>query len=1029
MPITHSDRKWTLDRTLDDIKRSVYEVVGDLKIEAWRTTEPTPYSRRRSGKRLTLEVGDKWGKLFDCAWFHFTGAVPRTAKGEKVVLLLDVNGEMCVFDDKGMPVRGLTNVASDFWRPFGEPGKRVHPMTPRAKGGEKIDVWADAGYNDLFGKIADDGRIRQAHIAVCREDTRQLYYDFEVLLDLMKSLPDDSARHQQLLAALSDAAQVIKTFSAAEVKSARQILSRVLSAKGGDPSLRFSAIGHAHMDLGWLWPIRETKRKGARTFATMLDLMNRYPDYKFGASQPQLLLWMKESYPALYARIKEKARQGRFEVQGAMWVEADTNATGGESLVRQILQGKRFWREEFGVEVRNLWLPDVFGYTGALPQILKKSGVDYFMTTKMSWNATNSFPRHSFIWQGIDGSTVLAHMPPEGNYNSAALPHSVNSAEKNYFDKDCSRRALLLFGIGDGGGGPGEEHVERLKRIRNLSGIAPVKQEFAADFFKEWAQEAGEFQTWSGELYLEKHQGTLTTHAKNKRCNRLMENALREMEWTATLASVLMGHEYPKARLRDLWRETLLYQFHDILPGSSIKRVYDESRARYKIMLAELNAGIADNVKRLAGLLDTSAFAAPVIAFNSLSWERQQWLKVGRRWAKVTAPPMGCRALDTAATSGETFSVVASEKKIENELLRITFAGDGSIASIWDKENNREVLAEGACANQLSVYDDRGDAWEIPANYADTAPRRMKLVSAKASVDGPSAVLEQTYMIGHSRLVQRIVLMSGSRRIDFVSSADWRETNTMLRTSFPVNVLADEASCNIQFGYIERATHRNTSWEVAKDEVPAQKWIDLSQRDYGVALLNDCKYGHKIKKNVLDLNLLRSAPYPGAVVFDDSNLKPGEPNHKFGDQCDHEFTYSLYPHAGDHVDGGVMRAAYELNIPLQIVTPANGNRTGKRWMPSEKSFISVDSPNVIVETVKIAEDGDDVVVRLYESAKASTKTKVSFGFPVSNLREVDLMEENPRKLKFSNNGVDLDFRPFEIKTLRVSPSGQHPVCS
>ena len=395
----------------------------------------------RSGRRATektLAVGDTWGGLFDCAWFHFTGSVPAAAAGQKVVLLLDVNGELCVFDRDGAPVRGLTNAASTYDYRLGRPGKRVLPFADHARGGESVDIWADAGCNDLFGVLQEGGAIKEAAIATCNEAVRGLFYDYEVLLDFLKVLPEDSPRYQQILTGLTDVVHLIyggiaanHVLSAAEgADAARAILAPLLAQRGGDPSLRVSAVGHAHMDLGWLWPIRETIRKGARTFSTAIANIEKYPDYIFGASQPQYFLWMKEHYPALWTKIVAQVKAGRIEPQGCMWVEADTNVSGGEALVRQILQGKRFFRQEFGVDVRYLWLPDVFGYTGSLPQILKNAAVDYFSTQKLSWSLINPFPHQSFYWQGIDGTRVLTHMLPEETYNSAAAPRGADDREE-----------------------------------------------------------------------------------------------------------------------------------------------------------------------------------------------------------------------------------------------------------------------------------------------------------------------------------------------------------------------------------------------------------------------------------------------------------------------------------------------------------------------------------------------------------------------------------------------------------------------
>jgi alpha-mannosidase len=1017
MPTYKPYTKRHLDMALKEIEGAIYTVVGKLDIRAWCTHEPIPFAQRQTGAEKTLAVGDTWGALFDCAWFHFTGSVPAVAAGQKVVLLLDVNGELCVVDHDGAPVRGLTNAASTYDYRLGRPGKRVLPFADHARGGEPVDVWADAGCNDLFGVLQEGGAIKEAAIATCNETVRGLFYDYEVLLDFLKVLPEDSPRYQQILTGLTDVVHLIYGGIAANADAARAILAPLLAQRGGDPSLRVSAVGHAHMDLGWLWPIRETIRKGARTFSTAIANIEKYPDYVFGASQPQYFLWMKEHYPALWTKIVAQVKAGRIEPQGCMWVEADTNVSGGEALVRQILQGRRFFRQEFGVDVRYLWLPDVFGYTGSLPQILKHAAVDYFSTQKLSWSLINTFPHQSFFWQGIDGTQVLTHMLPEETYNSAAAPRAVQMIEKNYKDSGVSSHALMVFGIGDGGGGPGEEHLERLARIKNLAGLSPVKQEWAATFLESWQADATRFATWSGELYLERHEGTLTTEARNKWYNRKLELALRELEWTSVLAATLTGMPYPAARLTAIWREVLLYQFHDILPGSSIKRVYDESLARYAELHRQTTELTASNDARLAGSINTGRMAQPVLVQNSLSWERTEWVQAHDRWVRATIPPMGYRVVDAAPGSSDAVEgLAATPAGLENDLLRVTFAEDGSIVSIFDKRARREIIAQGARANRLAVYADLGDAWDFPMDYAEQTPQQMALISATPRIDGPRAIVEQVYAIGHSKLRQVIVLTAGSPRLDFVSRLHWREPKTMLRTSFPVAIHADEATFDIQYGHIRRTTHRNTTWDLARDEVAAHKWADLSQGDTGVALLNDSKYGHKVKGNVLDLTLLRSVPYPGPRLVQDADVTPGEPHHAYTDQADHLFTYALYPHAGNHVEGGVIRAGYELNVPLRVLAEGVGGGDG----PISASFLEVDAPNVIVEAVKKAEDGNDIIVRLYEAEHKAAHARLRFGFPIRAAAEVNLMEEEARPLTVRSEGVTLEFRPFEIKTVRVT---------
>jgi alpha-mannosidase len=1003
MTFVRYEKDRDLAEMTERLKEAVYSPLADLEVTAWVTPEPVPYDRRESGRKLELKPGDKWGDLFDCAWFHFRGEVPASAAGRDVVLLIDLNGEACLVDEAGSPVLGLTTVNSDYELGTGKPGKRVVPLTPKAAGGEEVSLWADAGCNDLLGLLPENGRLREARLAVRHPLVRALAFDWQVLHELMTSLPLESPRRHGIRAALHAALLRLDRLDEDEAAAARALLAPELAKRGGDPSLRISAVGHAHLDLAWLWPIRETVRKGARTFATALDLMDRYPDYVFGASQPQLYQWIKERHPALFARVKARAAEGRWEPQGCMWVEADTNLPGGESLVRQILHGRRFFREEFGVEVRNLWLPDVFGYSGALPQLLRKSGVEYFLTAKLAWNIVNKLPHHTFIWKGIDGSEVLTHMPPEATYNSAASPRSILKAETEYIDKEASDRCLVVFGVGDGGGGPGEEHLERLAREGDLAGLSPVVQEPAARFFERVESDRGRLETWSGELYFECHQGTYTSQGRNKRANRKMELALREAEWEAARALWTAGLRYPEAQLEELWKETLLYQFHDILPGSSIARVYRESQERYAL-LAEAAARLTEEAgEAFFAQVDSSSLARPVGVNNSLSWERREFVNVRGKWIKVEVPSLGYAVVDLESASGEFPGPAASPTELENDRLRIRFNPDGSLASIFDKDNRREALAEGSAGNRLAVYRDPGHAWDFPMDYDERPPEFFALKSSEAGVEGPRAWVRQTYAFGGSVLTQEISLLPGSRRLDFVTRVDWRESERMLRTSFAAGVRSDRVTCEIQFGNLERPTHRNTSWDGAKFEICCHKWIDLSDAGYGLALLNDCKYGHKALGNVLDLNLLRSPGYPDPT----------------SDRGRHEFTYALYPHPGDYREGRVIQAAYELNVPLRwrLLRPRKGK------IPARGTFLEIDAPNIIVESVKKAEAGDGLVFRLYEAHGKATAARLRFTEKIARAELVDLLEENPVALPAAEDGLALFFGPFEVHTLRTARAG------
>lgn len=1056
--------------TLDRLREAIYEPIGSLSATAWVTREPVPYEKRTSGVQTQLEPGDKWGELWDCAWFHFEGCVPEYNNKplSRAVLLIDVNGELCLVDEAGSPRQGLTNINSEFETALGLPGKRVVDLAQPGENaaGQSIDLWADAGCNDLFGRYRS-GTLKEAQIAVCHEDVRRLYYDFEVLIELAEQIEEKSARRARVIQALYEASLKLSMINEESVRQADEKIQSQLDKRGGDPMLTISAIGHAHIDLAWLWPIRETIRKGARTFSTVLRNMEKYPDYVFGASQPQLYQWMKEYYPKLYEQVGQRVREGRWELQGAMWVEPDTNISGGEALVRQILYGKRFFQKEFGQDIQTLWLPDVFGYSGSLPQLLRKSGIPYMMTQKLSWSVYNTHPHHSFHWEGIDGSRVLTHLPPEDTYNGPAAPRSLAKIEAAYLDKNVSEHALMLFGIGDGGGGPGEEHLERLTREHNLLGLPPVVQEYSLDFFHKLEQESERFETYRGELYLEKHQGTLTSQARNKRYNRKMEKALRELEFVSSAALALGGtaEDYPSDALERIWKETLLYQFHDILPGSSIARVFDESLERYAALLAEtteLLSAAQNRVTQLAGVAEDQ-----VLAFNSLPWTRTTIIERDGERHRVTLPPMGFaflapeHRLDPTELSEQTAELKADERSLENAHLRVTFGENGGIVSLAHKQqadpySSREMIAPGAEANTLTVYHDRGDAWDFPRDYRDTVAGRMELTGSASRIEGVSAIVEQRYRFGESTLVQKIVLEAGADTLRFETTVDWRESEKMLRASFPVQIMTDQVNCEIQFGYLKRPTTRNNAIEFARDEICAHQYIDLSQPDHGVALLSDSKYGYSAEGHTLDINLLRSPGYPDPVA----------------DRAEHGFVYALYPHAGDFVQAQVYRKGYELNTPISVPerdgqsvekvavgqrgetafsgehayattdgghrligTNAADNHAATQVRPfvnwhaerDRKTFslIQADHPHIMVEAVKKAEDSDHLLFRLYETSGTHAQTKVTFASAYAEILETDLMEQPIRpdqggiETVRHSDSAQLTFSPFEIKTLRV----------
>jgi len=545
----------------------------------------------------------------------------------------------------------------------------------------------------------------------------------------------------------------------------------------------------------------------------------------------------------------------------------------------------------------------------------------------------------------------------------------------------------------------GPEHLERLKREKDLNGLAPVKQEHAIDFFKKLDAKSSRYNSWFGELYLEKHQGTLTSQAKNKWYNRKMEIALREAEFSSTLALIYAQKPYMKTKLEEIWKEVLLYQFHDILPGSSIKRVYDESVERYSILLEQVNNIIESSYSAVTEKIAADYSENSYMVYNSLSWERDEWLFAGGSWHRVNVPPMSCKMIDAGKHEDLIYSINTGEGFIENDIIKVHFNADGTICSIFDKECGCEVLDGESPANKLAVYEDEGDAWDFSIDYRNRCLGSFRIVSSEVIKDGPKAIMRQHYEYGKSKLIQDIVVTAGSRRIDFATSVDWQESGKMLRTSFPVNIHTDTVTCNIQYGSIKRPTYENTSWDRAKFEICAHKWVDLSRKDYGVALMNDCKYGHYVRNNIMDLNLLRSTQEPG----------------KDADKGYHTFTYALYPHKGDEVEGQVNRRAYEMNIPFNLVKIVKAEGLENPLKP----FVEIDAANIIVESVKKAEDSDDIIIRLYESCGFSTEANIKLGIDAETVQLVNLMEEYENDVEIENEKIKLKFKPFEILTLKV----------
>lgn len=997
-----------IDVFLEKLKESYYLAPEPFELSYLKSREPLTFEEQKKGIFIPISVSESWGENFECAWFKLNGKIPESFAGEEVVALINLGGEACIYDDSGNAIQGLTNkrIGTEFDE--AEIKRRVL-ISDCAKGNEEIALLLDSGANNIMGAvewngtIIDDGTVNQAEIAIFKRNIWQLYLDYDLLNKLQAILDDDSRRKKLIVYALNETINVFGQGEDENIEKCRQVLKKELNRIANSSAMNVSAIGHAHIDIAWLWPLRETVRKTARSFSTALKMMDEYPEYKFGASQPHLYQMVKDNHPGLYKRIKGAVKDGKWECQGGMWVEADCNLSGGESLVRQVLYGKKFFKEEFDQDVDNLWLPDVFGYSAALPQILIKSEINSFMTQKISWNQFNRFPHHTFIWKGLDGTEIFSHFLCNDTYNSNCAPGNLKMFETANQDAERTEHALLLYGVGDGGGGPDRKHIERLKRANDLEGMPKVTMEFASDFFEKTKATARDLQTWSGELYLEYHRGTLTTQALVKKKNRKLEILIREVEFIFSLYGMEV---YPQEALERLWKVILLNQFHDIIPGSSINRVYKECHLQYVAAELELKELLALGESRLAEQATTNQNKPGILVYNSLSWNREEIVSFGAKNIKVKIPALGYAVISSEAKELVQVNSVltATEGLLENDLVKLVFSEEGFIESIFDKELNREVLAEGELGNVFKLYDDQPvtyEAWDVDIYYQEIPPVLPVLISKRVlENDSLTASIELKFKGENYEVTQVIAISEGSKRIDFHTTVDWSENKKMLRVEFPVNVVSQQATFEIQYGHVRRNTHSNTSWDMAQFEVVAHKWADLSQSNYGVALINDCKYGHKIKDNVISLNLLRAPKLPDPEA----------------DMHQHEFSYALLPHIGDHISGKVIQEAYQFNYPLGIVE-VNG-LDDRSEIPYSAFELNVE--NVIVESIKKAEYSDDLILRLYETSGMDVQLKLKSTEKIKEVWITNLLEKKQEKLIVKDDTIQLNFKPFEIQTILIT---------
>lgn len=797
-------------------------------------------------------------------------------------------------------------------------------------------------------------------------------------------------------------------------------------------------VGQSHIDVAWLWPVRETVRKVSRTFSTVCALMDRYPNFKYSQSQPLLYAFVKDNHPELYERIKQRVAEGRWELVGGMWVEPDLNIPSGESLVRQMLYGQMFFEREFGKRSGIEWLPDTFGYCASLPQLLKLAGIEYFMTTKLGWNDTNKFPYDLFRWVGIDGTSIIAYQ--NHGVNEHTHPKDVHEHWTSFRQKDEINEQMLLYGHGDGGGGVTHEMVEYVQRAHLMPGQPLSRFATAADFFDAISRRRPELPQWYGDLYLELHRGTYTTHARNKRNNRRAEALYREAEiWSALTTRDEQQAQRTKQSLDKGWELLLLNQFHDIIPGTSIPEVYVTSAKEYEQIFQVGRTELDQTLNNAAQAVATGQMEGqPYVVFNSLGWEREEVVVLeGEPWAGWTAydtdgplqcdllppetggraprlavrvtgiPAFGSKTIWLREQQGDTENVPVKTPvpgDWETEYYRLKFSPQGEITSWYDKGAGRELLSPGGKGNELQFFHDTPtywDAWDIDPRYESQPAGAAELMESEIVLRGSVMdVLRFRWKLNESVIEQEIILYHHRRRVDFRTKVDWHESHKLLKVAYPVDIVASKATYEIPFGSLERPTHRNTSWDQAQFEVCGHRWADLSEGGYGVSLLNDCKYGYDIKGGVIRLSLLRAPKWPDVGA----------------DQGKHEFTYSLFPHLNDWRGAHVVREAAELNQPA-VAVKAQPGQSGE--LPIKHSWLRLDSTHVILDTVKRAEDGSGKILRFYESSGGRESVKIHWPERDIKVYITNLLEDVAEEVTAQDGVITLSFRPYEVKTIKI----------
>ncbi|MBS1898304.1 MAG: alpha-mannosidase [Actinobacteria bacterium] len=1022
----HEETSLTVGRVTRVLAERVRPAVHSARVPLEIAAHALPGEPITAAEGLALEyapfaAGQQWGPAWGTTWFRLRGSVPTEWAGRRVEALVDLGFDINM---TGFQCEALAYRTGPEGEPIPvkslNPRNQWLPITERAEGEEAVELFLEGASNPVLldyhpflptqeGDILTSSpdplyRVRHMDLAVFEPEVFELSLDLEVLLELQAELPETSPRRMRILQALDDALDVLDLQRiVATAGDARAQLTDVLAAPADASAHRIAAIGHAHIDSAWLWPLRETVRKVARTTSSMTTLLEEQPQFRYGMSSAQQYAWMKEHRPEVYTRIKAAVAEGRFLPLGGMWVESDTVMPTGESLVRQFSHGQRFFEREFGIRSKGVWLPDSFGYSPALPQLLRRAGFEWFFTQKISWNQRNVFPHHSFDWEGIDGSRIFTHFPPMDTYNSQLSGMEVAKASRQFKENRVATRSIAPVGWGDGGGGTTREMTGKAARLASLEGSAQVEWIHPDDFFDAAKAELPDPAVWVGELYLELHRGTLTSQHATKALHRWAEQALIEAELWASTAAVRLGSAYPHDELDRLWETVLLHEFHDILPGTSIAWVHREAVSVLSGVLDEARALSAAARTALAGEGDVELVFTPTSVPTGSSSERSETERGAstERGLSSRAAFGGARSTTPEEGAAVSLAETADGFRLENDLVVVTVSPEGLIVSALDKASGRETIPAGKPANLFQLHQDfpnMWDAWDIDKYYRNRVDDLTAVSSISASVEDGTATIVVERPFSESSLRQTITLRPESRTVLLRNEIDWHETEKLLKLAFPLDVFARETAAETQFGFQRRVTHVNTSWEAAKFETSMHRFV-LVQEDggFGAALVNDSIYGFDTARDVdgddvtttVRLSLLRAPRFP------DPDTDHGR----------HEIQVGLVIGA----DAAIATAeGIALNAPATVVRGAN----------EVEPLVSVSGEGIVVSSVKLADDrSGDVVVRVYEALGRRATGSLSVGFPHAGIREVSLIED---ELESPRTGEALSLRPFEVRTLRIA---------